>query len=114
MSADDRANERTAEPTAELAEERRRNLVLAREIRLLEDRLAEARSEVLRREQAAQAARFRVVSETEVRLAAEARLAEAETLASSLAAELEAVHASRTFRYTRSLRKVYGSVLRRS
>jgi hypothetical protein len=126
MTADDEAEpldvpyEQHGVVNSELAQERQRRLALSRKVRILEDSLAEARSEVLSREQAAQAARFRVVEETEARLAAESHLASAvdrlvatEARAAELTENLRAIHATRTLRYTRYLRKIYGLALRR-
>lgn len=78
------------------ARERARSIALSRELRVLEDSLAEARSVALENEQAARAARFRTAAEMEARLAAQAWGAE-------LAEQLTAIRASKAFRFVRAL-----------
>ncbi len=66
-----------------------------------------------------EAAALDLAEETEARLVAESNLAAAvdrrvaaETRAAELGENLRAVYATRTFRYTRYLRKIYGLALR--
>jgi FkbM family methyltransferase len=72
------------------------------------DRLAEAEEEVLRRELAAGALRDRLTAETTARRAAEQDAAEQVVARQQIELGLAALQATKTFRWTAGLRKLYG------
>jgi uncharacterized coiled-coil DUF342 family protein len=95
---------------AALADERGRRIALSRELRVLADSLAEARSTALENELAARAARFRNVAEAEARLAAESQLAEERQWLHASQEQLREICGSKAFRYLRAV----GTIRRRA
>jgi FkbM family methyltransferase len=78
-----------------------------REVRIVRDQLAELEEEVLRRESAAAALRDRIGIATAATEAAAARHLQAEAARQELQRELDALRATRTFRWTAGLRGAY-------